>query len=96
MSSSEGHSSSVDSRFNAVLADYWAAVESGEVPDRQRLLSEHPDLAEQLQEFFDNHDAMVGRVAGQSDPSSTLPGEAPTMALGATVTSRSGIGRMKR
>ncbi len=83
MSASEG--SSIDNRFNTVLAEYLAAVESGQAPDREQLLKDHPEVAAQLQEFFENHDALVGRVATEAS-SIEKPGEAPTLSHGTTAT----------
>jgi WD40 repeat protein/serine/threonine protein kinase len=41
-----------------VLADYLRAVERGETPDRDDLLARHLDLADELRQFFANHDRM--------------------------------------
>src|SRR5262245_13996398 len=41
-------SSERERRVADVLADYFAAVESGRAPDRQALLAEHPELAAEL------------------------------------------------
>jgi WD40 repeat protein len=44
------------SRFEAVLGAYFEALEAGQSPDRQELLSGHPDLAAELAEFFTEQD----------------------------------------
>jgi len=41
-----------EQRLDAVIADYLAAVHSGQCPDRQAILSKNPDIAARLQEFF--------------------------------------------
>ncbi|MGO9112629.1 MAG: WD40 repeat domain-containing serine/threonine protein kinase [Thermoguttaceae bacterium] len=41
-----------EERLDAVIAEYLAAVESGQCPDRQTILLKHPELAGPLQEFF--------------------------------------------
>jgi WD40 repeat protein/tRNA A-37 threonylcarbamoyl transferase component Bud32 len=46
------------SRFDDVLAEYLEAVECGIAPSRKELLSRHPDLADELREFFANRDRM--------------------------------------
>jgi WD40 repeat protein/tRNA A-37 threonylcarbamoyl transferase component Bud32 len=44
------------SRFDVVLAEYLEAVEDGVAPSRKELFSRHPDLADELREFFANRD----------------------------------------
>lgn len=41
-------------RLNEALAAYLEAAESGRPPDRQAFLAEHPDLADELDEFIKN------------------------------------------
>jgi predicted Ser/Thr protein kinase len=47
-----------EQRLERILADYLHAVEAGEPPDRQELLSRHPDLVDELRLFFRNRDAL--------------------------------------
>ena len=47
-----------EQRLHAILADYLQAAESGQPPDRQQLLSAHPEVADDLRTFFADHDRM--------------------------------------
>src|SRR5262249_20910925 len=51
-----------ESTLDDVLAAYLRAVESGQNPDRQELLTRHPALASELQAFFVNRDR-ISRLA---------------------------------
>jgi hypothetical protein len=57
-------------RLEGVLAEYLHAVEAGGKPNRDELLAKHPDLADDLREFFTNHDRMeqLARPAGSPVP----------------------------
>jgi eukaryotic-like serine/threonine-protein kinase len=41
-----------EARLDEVIAAYLEALENGQAPDRAELLAQHPDLAEDLNEFF--------------------------------------------
>ncbi len=49
-----------EARLEELIAGYLQAVQAGETPDRADLLARHPDLAADLEEFFADHDWMVG------------------------------------
>ena len=49
-------------KLERVLADYLHSVEKGQPLDRSVLIAAHPDLADDLQSFFRNHDS-IGRLA---------------------------------
>ena len=57
--------------LNQVIADYLAAVESGNAPDREELIRQHSDLADNLRSFLADHDRMKSARAGIEVP--TLP-----------------------
>ena len=49
---------SQNQRLNEILAGYLESERSGQELDRQRLLAENPDLADELRAFFSDHDRM--------------------------------------
>ncbi len=69
-------------RLEAILADYLQAVEVGQVPNRTKLLAQHPDLADELAAFFANR-AEFAKLAGPVVP---LPAEAATLGLDGAAT----------
>ena len=50
------NSDSADERLGEIIADYVRAVENGAAPDREKVLTSHPELAEELREFFEHRD----------------------------------------
>jgi WD40 repeat protein len=52
-----------DSSLDDILAAYLDDVESGRDPDRQAIIARYPELAPELEAFFENIDH-VGRLAG--------------------------------
>jgi eukaryotic-like serine/threonine-protein kinase len=63
--------SASDSRLEEALANYLDSLEQGTPLDRLQLLSQYPDLADELQSFFRNRDAMDALVAGFPDALTT-------------------------
>jgi WD40 repeat protein/predicted Ser/Thr protein kinase len=60
--SSAARDTDQQTRLERVLADYLHSVENGQPLDRAALVAAHPDLADDLQSFFRNHDS-IGRLA---------------------------------
>ena len=54
---------SVDDPLDAILADYMQQVDAGVIPDREALLTRHPDLAERLRAFFADFDRLDRQAA---------------------------------
>ena len=47
-----------DQQLEAVIADYIRACETGTAPNRNEILERHPELADELRQFFGQHDRM--------------------------------------
>ena len=47
-----------DQQLEAVIADYIRACESGTSPNRREILERHPELADELRQFFGQRDRM--------------------------------------
>ncbi len=47
-----------DQRLEAVIADYIRACETGSVPNRGEILKRYPEFADELRQFFGQHDRM--------------------------------------
>jgi serine/threonine protein kinase len=56
------HGSEAADRLAVVVADYLQDIEEGRPPNRDSLLARHPDLAEDLREFFAGRDLMKSRA----------------------------------
>lgn len=59
-----------DERLEQLLAEYLRQVEQGEDVDQQALLTAHPDLADDLREFFGNQMRMQRLVGAAAAPAS--------------------------
>jgi hypothetical protein len=61
----------ISETFEGVLAEYMLRIDRGERIDRARFLQEHPEVADQLREYFADldaiRDAMGGQVMGRTD-----------------------------
>ncbi len=72
-------------RLDQAVAEYLAAVESGITPDRADLLDRYRDVADELKQFFADHD----RLSGLAQPIRALvvqAGDTPRKATGSDVT----------
>jgi len=71
------------SSLDAVIASYLQAVEAGQVPNRQELLDQHPEIAGQLHAFFTDLDRMDQiasplRLAGGLDATNAVEADGHT------------------
>lgn len=66
-------SSARENRVNEAIAAYLQAIDRGESPDREKLLAEHDDIADDLREFFAGH-GQLQALAGNFN-SSSLPNQ---------------------
>lgn len=62
--------SSNDPHLERLIARYLQSMEAGETPDRERLLSANPELADSLRSFFLDHDGSQ-KEADENAPQST-------------------------
>ena len=62
--------SSGNDLLERLVAKFLSDVEAGRVPDREAILKEHSSVAEELEEFFRNHDRMT--LAADSDPAPVI------------------------
>jgi hypothetical protein len=68
MNETQPNPSNREQRLQDILAEYMQAVEAGRIPNRQRMLAEHPDLADDLASFFANRDNFAGMADGDVLP----------------------------
>src|SRR5262245_41623580 len=79
-----------EQRLDRVLADYLHADQGGSPPNREELLKQHPDLADDLRSFFRNREA-IDRIAGSikeqwPEMAETIgASDSPTAGAGATI-----------
>src|SRR5262245_56446754 len=58
MSASGNDDASRQDRLDEILADYMDRVDRGETVDRERFLTEFPDLAEEIRAYFEGSDEL--------------------------------------
>ena len=68
--------------LDALVADYFAAIERSESPDRQRLIADHPELASELAAIFHDLDQVQAvaaplQLAGPFDETLVRPNPLP-------------------
>src|SRR5262245_37721009 len=83
--SSEEDSPSREERIDALIVEFLDAVEAGHPPDREAFLAAHPDLADELREFFEGQAQFraLATATPRASPDSAAPGSAtPEAAAG--------------
>lgn len=68
-----------DDHLHNILLEYIEACEAGIAPDRDLIIRQHPDLADDLHVFFEERDRLVG-LAGPL-PTDHVPGSSPASPL---------------
>ena len=71
-----------EERINEAIAAYLRAAEAGQPPDPEPWLAQHPDLADELRQFFDTSDeidrlAAHSRAAGETVQRAAMPSDGP-------------------
>jgi hypothetical protein len=69
MAEEGNHGDSERRRASAIIADYLDALDQGKQPDRQALLQQHPEFAEELRGFFADQDQIHRLAAATADAS---------------------------
>lgn len=64
-------------QLNQVIAEFLEAIALGKAPDRDRLIKQHPELADDLKSFLANHDRM--KAARERIEVPTLPPKQSTL-----------------
>jgi hypothetical protein len=82
------------SRLSEIIARYLEAEEQGQRPNRAELLAQNPDLTEQLQAFFANHDLLANVSEPLRAPRTPSPSEAASIAPDQTGVSAS-LGKVR-
>src|SRR5262245_33591724 len=78
------HDSTRDRRLEEILHGYLQALDSGQSPDREALLRQHPEFASELAAFFADQDAVANVAQGMAEPALPVPGvsDQPTLRPG--------------
>ncbi len=80
MSDPDDSKAAASDSLDAVIADYVQQVEAGDVPDREALLAQHPELADRLRAFFADYDRLDRQAADlrlSADPNRTTDATVP-------------------
>ena len=76
--SPKGENSDREERFDEICADFFDAMDGGASFDQDRVISENPDLADSLLNFFRDHQRMAGAL---DMPDSTHAGDVDKLDL---------------
>jgi len=67
MPGTERRESPIDEKRNAILVAYLRALDTGNAPNRNQILAENPDLAEELSAFFEAEDQPLRSTIARND-----------------------------
>ena len=59
--------------LDRIIAEYLASEESGNAPSPDEVVTEHPDLAEELRKFFANRDELAAALPGEPPRNQFVP-----------------------